>query len=122
MVSIARKRHYDHGNSYKGKRLIRLVYSFSGVAHYCHDKYGGLQEDMVLEKELRVLLLDLQVAVRELCATEPRLKHLRPQSQFPHFLQQGYNSFNKAMPPNSTNSYGSFKPPQIFFELKKRKS
>ena len=51
------KRHNDHGNSYKGKYL-----SGAGL-HYCHGgKHGGMQADMVLEKDLRVLHLDLQAA------------------------------------------------------------
>ena len=33
---------------------------------YCHDKeYGGMRADMVLEKDLRVLHLDLQAAGRD---------------------------------------------------------
>ena len=43
-----------------------LVYSFRGLVHYHHDgKHGGLQANIVLEKELRVLHLDLQAAGRE---------------------------------------------------------
>jgi len=39
------------------------VYCFRGLVHCHHDrKHGGTQADMTLEKELRVLLLDLQAA------------------------------------------------------------
>jgi hypothetical protein len=45
------KKHYDHGNSYKGKDLIGLAYSFRGLVHYHHDrKHGSMQADMVLER------------------------------------------------------------------------
>jgi hypothetical protein len=36
---------------------LGLAYSFRGLVHYRH---GSMQADMVLEKELRVLHLDLQ--------------------------------------------------------------
>ena len=65
LVSVAVKRHRDHcsSNSYKGKHLIGAAYSFRGLVHYCHGrKHGGVQADMVLEKELRVLHLDLKAA------------------------------------------------------------
>ena len=39
-----------------------LVGSYIGLVHHHHDrKHGSMQADMVLEEELRVLLLDLQV-------------------------------------------------------------
>ena len=38
---------------------LGLAYSFRGLVHYHH---GSMQADMVLEKELRVLHLDLQAA------------------------------------------------------------
>jgi len=37
-----------------------LAYSFRGSVHYHGGKHGGVQADMVLEKELRVLHLDLK--------------------------------------------------------------
>ena len=61
-VSIAVKRHHDHGNSYKGKHLIEVVaYSFRGLIHYHRGGgHGGelcsVQTDMVLE--LRLLHLE----------------------------------------------------------------
>jgi hypothetical protein len=54
------KRHHDHGNSYKEKHLIGAGLQFRGLIHYCHDlKHASIQEDMMLEKELGVLCLDL---------------------------------------------------------------
>jgi hypothetical protein len=60
------KRYHDY-NSYKGKHLIGLSYSFKGLVYYHH---GGMQVDMVLEKEQRALHLDLQAAEGE------RLRHI----------------------------------------------
>ena len=65
-VSTAMKKHFDHSNSYKKKHLIGTGLEFRGVVHYTHGrKHGSMQEDMVLEKELRVLYLDWQAAGRE---------------------------------------------------------
>ena len=56
-VSITVKRHYDHGNSYKGKHLL----GFSTVSEIYFIIFmighGDMQADMVLVKELRVLYL-----------------------------------------------------------------
>ena len=42
---------------------LGLAYSFRGSVHYHHGgKHDSMQADMVLEKELRVLHLDLQAA------------------------------------------------------------
>ena len=42
---------------------LGLAYSFRGLVHYHHGrKHGSMQADMVLEKELRVLHLDLKAA------------------------------------------------------------
>ena len=42
-----------------------LAYSFSGSVHYAHGrKHGSMQAEMMLEKELRVLHLDLLAARR----------------------------------------------------------
>ena len=59
---------------------LGLSQSFRGSVHYDH---GSKQADMVLEKEPRVLHLDPQAAGKELCVTEPGLKHLSPQSPPP---------------------------------------
>ena len=38
-----------------------MAYSFRGSVHYQHGReHGGVQADMVLKQELRVLHLDLQ--------------------------------------------------------------
>ena len=56
-IFIAVKRHYDHRKSYKemfdcGGLLFR------GLEHYHHSgEHGGVQADVVLEKDLRVLHL-----------------------------------------------------------------
>ena len=74
-VSIAVKKHHGQGNSYKGKHFIGVGLQFRGSVHYHH---GGLQADVVLEKLLRVLHLDLKAAGRD-CHT----RHRRPQSLSP---------------------------------------
>ena len=49
---------------------LGLVHSFSGLVHYCHgDKHDSMQADMVLEKKLRVLHLDLLAAEETVCHT-----------------------------------------------------
>jgi hypothetical protein len=60
MISIAVKRHHEHGNSYKGKHLIGAGLQFRGLVHYHHGrKHGSIQSDMMLEKEPRILHLDI---------------------------------------------------------------
>jgi hypothetical protein len=57
---IAVKRHHDHGNSSEGKHLIGAglqVQRFSPLSSWW--EHGSVQTNMVLEKELRVLHLDL---------------------------------------------------------------
>ena len=54
---IAVKRHHDQGNSSKGKHLSGVAYSFRGLVYYHGRTHRGMQTDMVLEKELRVLHL-----------------------------------------------------------------
>ena len=60
------KRHYDHSNSYKGKHLIVVAYSFRGLVHSYLVLHDGVQADMVMENELRVLHLDPQATGSEL--------------------------------------------------------
>jgi hypothetical protein len=44
--------------------------NFRGSADYQHgSKHGGMQADMVLEKELSVLYLNLKVTRRKLCSS-----------------------------------------------------
>jgi hypothetical protein len=56
---------------------VELAYTFRGFIHYHHgEKPGVRQADMMLEKELRVLHLDLQAAGSNndiLPPTKPRL-------------------------------------------------
>ena len=65
-ISIAVKRHQDHGNSYKGQHSIGPGLQFRGLVHYLH---GSVKADMVLEKELRVLRLDPRAAEATVCHT-----------------------------------------------------
>ena len=47
----------------KANISLLLLFSLRGSVHYHHGgKHGSMQADMVLEKELRVLHLDLQAA------------------------------------------------------------
>ena len=51
-ISVSVKRHYDHDNSYKGKHLIGVAYSFGGLLHYLQGgKQDSMQADVVLEKK-----------------------------------------------------------------------
>ena len=61
------KRHHGHCNSLK-EHLIGAGLQFRGLVHYLvHGrKHGGMQADMVMEKELRALHLDSQAVGREL--------------------------------------------------------
>ena len=55
-VFVAVKKYHDHYNSYKCKDLIGADLYFRGLVHYHYGrKHDSRQEDMVLEKELRVL-------------------------------------------------------------------
>jgi hypothetical protein len=72
-VSISVKKHYDHGNSYKGKHLIEAGLQFRGIIH-CHHggKHGGLQ---VAESSISG-----SVYSRRSGPLLAWLDHLRPQS------------------------------------------
>lgn len=75
---------------------------FQGLVQYCHGgEHGDLQEDMVLDKELRVLHPDQQIARRE--SHWALLELLKPQSPLPmtQLLQQDYTYSNKVTCPNS---------------------
>jgi hypothetical protein len=59
------KRHYGQAISYKGKHLIQtgLFSEVQSIIIYHHGrKHDRVQADMVLEKELRVLHLELKAA------------------------------------------------------------
>ena len=61
------KRHDDGGNSCKEQHFIGVADSFRGSVHDHHGrKHDWFQEDMVLEKELRVLHLDLKGIQKEM--------------------------------------------------------
>lgn len=63
---ITVKTHNDHGNSYKGKHSLGLVYIFRDLVHSCHgETHDSRQAAIVLEKTLRVLHPDQQAAERE---------------------------------------------------------
>jgi hypothetical protein len=66
-----------------------------------------MQADRVLEKELRVLHLDLQGAGSN-CATGQGLSiwDLKAHPLVTCFLQQGHTYSNKATPSNTATSYG----------------
>jgi hypothetical protein len=59
-----------------------LAYSFRGSVHYHHGKkHGRVKADMGLEKELRVLHLDLQAAEEDCFPCWVELEHRKPQRQ-----------------------------------------
>jgi len=53
---------------------LGLAYRFRGSVHYPHGgKHGSVQADVNLEKELRLLHLDLQAAEATVCHMWPSL-------------------------------------------------
>ena len=72
------KRDHDHNNIYKDKHLLGSGLEFRSLVCCQHGrKHGSMQVDMVLERKLRVLHLDLQTAGRD---SEPLawLEFLKP--------------------------------------------
>jgi hypothetical protein len=66
-VSIAVERHHDQGNSYKGQHLVGAglkVQRFSPLSSW--QEAWQCPADMALEKEQRVLHLDLKATRRRL--------------------------------------------------------
>ena len=68
-VRVAQNRHHENAPLI---RELRLAYSFRGLVHYHHGRmYGNLpagmarQTDMLLERELRVLHLNLPAVGKE---------------------------------------------------------
>ena len=61
------KRHYNHSNSYEENMSLGwLAYSFRGLVHYHHDEeHGDMHADMVLERELKVLIEGLPYREQE---------------------------------------------------------
>jgi hypothetical protein len=65
----------------------------SGLVHYYHNrKHGSLQADMVLEKELRVMHLDLKATRRDYFPGSQE-EGLKAYPTVTHFLQQGNTYF-----------------------------
>jgi hypothetical protein len=57
------KRHHDHCKSDNGKQLIEAGLQFRDLVYYHHgETHGSVQTDIVLEKELRVLHVDMKAA------------------------------------------------------------
>ena len=87
-----------------------MAYTFRGLDHYCLDKkYSSIQADMMLEKELRVLLLYLETA-EEGCHNGPGMrtyKTSKPAPAVAQFLQQAYTYCNQATPLGSTTPHGT---------------
>ena len=50
----------------KEKHLNGVAYIFRGLAHYHHGIHGVIWADMTLEKELKVLHLDMEATGSEL--------------------------------------------------------
>lgn len=65
------KTHHDHKNFYEGKNSqLKLDYNFSVLIHYNHGRIDSdILVGMVMEKQLRVLHLDLQKTGSELSTT-----------------------------------------------------
>ena len=85
---------------------LGLAYSFRGLVHYHHGKkYGGMQADMVLEKELRALHLDLRAAEgdydgRSSWSILDIKAHLHSDTLPPtrsHLLQQRHNPYGPSI-------------------------
>jgi hypothetical protein len=84
-----------------------------------------MQADLMLEKELRILYLDLKGETVSHIEYSRSIGDLRATSTVTHFLQKGLTYFKKAIPPNSVTAYGPsiqthelwepylFKPPQL---------
>jgi hypothetical protein len=96
---------------------LGLAYWFRGSVQYHHGgKHRDVKVDMVLEKELRVLHLDLKLARRRLLQAARRRVSFQPWGKFehrpskpsptvtnslqqrPHLLQQGHTYSSKATP------------------------
>ena len=71
---MAGKRYHVPSNTYKDNFLTGTGQQFIALVHYCQGrKHGRVQEDIVLEKELRGLHLYLQAAGRVINPTRPGL-------------------------------------------------
>jgi hypothetical protein len=62
-ISTRLKRDRDHSNSYEEKHLTGAGLQFRGLVCFCHGgKHGGIQPDMLLDRDLRTLHLDSEAA------------------------------------------------------------
>lgn len=53
MVSIAKMRLIDHGNSYKRSHSVEAGFQFRSLVHYRYErKYGGMKADRVSDGRL----------------------------------------------------------------------
>ena len=78
-ASIAMKRYHDCGNSYKGKHFPGQADHLRGLVHYYPNRrHGSVQVDIVLERKLRVLHLDLHAAGRDCDTLSPATETSRP--------------------------------------------
>jgi hypothetical protein len=80
-----------------------MAYRFRGSIHYHHGrKCGSVQADRVMEKELRILRLDLKVVRRKISR---RIFHAarrwisKPNPTVTHLLQQGHTNSKEAIFP-----------------------
>jgi hypothetical protein len=86
------KRHHDQGNSYKGKHLIEVGLQVQKFTSYHHGRrHGNVWADTELEKEPRVLHLNLKEIRRGLS-----FRQLEEGSQSPP--TKCHISFNKTTP------------------------
>lgn len=91
-----------------------MAYTFRGLVHFHH---SCMQADMVLDKFLRVLHLDLK-ETRSCMSHWEWLEHYeasKPAFKVTHFLWQCHTYSNKAIPPKNITPFGShvfFKSPQ----------
>jgi hypothetical protein len=83
---------------------LELSYRFRGSVHYHHGrKHGSVQAD-VLDKELRVLYLDLKAGKKQppsFALDRAGTKDFKVYPTEKCFLQQDHTYFNKDTPPNS---------------------
>jgi hypothetical protein len=73
---------------------LELAYRFRGSVHYYHGrKHGSIQADVLLEKELGILHIDLKATRRRMSLLHcVELEHriLKATPTVTHFLQQGH--------------------------------
>ena len=100
------KRHHDQENSYKKNIKLRLAYSLIGLVHYHRGKkHSSMQADRVLEKQLRVLHLDLRATEGD-CDPRSSLSILDIKAYLhsdtlpptrPHLLQQSHTPYGSSI-------------------------